>query len=96
MPHVLPDQTYPQSYFLSPPCWYLQEAMDAKLSDGLGLELVGRYVITRSGTPLRPGDLERVALAHANTVVVMSPNGDSEVTKGTACWVMSPPNLQLL
>ena len=58
--------------------------MDGELADGLGLDAVGRFVITRSGTALCNGDLQRVAASHARTVVVMSPDDGDEVIRGFA------------
>ena len=60
-----------------------KEEMDAELADDLGADLVGTAVISRSGTPLRALDMERAAVGHARTVVIM---GTREV--GRSLWLL--------
>ncbi len=52
------------------------------LQDELGPGIVGTKLITRSGTPTRLTDMERVAVGQARTVVVLAPEGRDDEVRG--------------
>ncbi|GAX80733.1 hypothetical protein CEUSTIGMA_g8168.t1 [Chlamydomonas eustigma] len=49
-----------------------KEDMDSELKDELGTERLNTWITTRSGSPTRKSDLERVATGSARTVVIMA------------------------
>ncbi len=52
--------------------------MDQELADELGADKLNTFVVTRSGTPIRKSDMERVACGSARTVVIMAEDNDDE------------------
>ena len=53
-----------------------KEEMDQDLSNELGQDLIGTKIITRSGSPMKMGDMERVAVGQAKTILVLTPEAN--------------------